>query len=176
VTCFNDFSRPEFCKVRLFNKRELENQQDSEAMRKILREQQHKQRRREDPKIAPKESETIRLAKEKKIFHYSLASMISPPPIDFDKLFYKEKFNNPFAYEKFMGRIKIEESNIHFEKRIVPLDADESEVLFSKTSVKKAMDIAHVREEKFFKERRDIILETLRDHLRETKRVYELYD
>jgi len=25
VTSFNDFSRPEFCKVRLFNKRELEN-------------------------------------------------------------------------------------------------------------------------------------------------------
>jgi len=42
VTAFNDFSRPEFCKVRLFNKRELENQQETDHTRKIQLEQQRK--------------------------------------------------------------------------------------------------------------------------------------
>lgn len=178
VTCFNDLSRPEFCKVRFFNKRELENQQDSDHTRKILLEQQRRQRRREDPKIAPKESTTISHAKDKKIFHYSLSSMISPTPIKFDEILYKpnKEFDNPFAYEKYMGRIRVEEVNHLFEKRIVPADADPSEVLFARTTVKKAMDIAHVKEDRFFREKRDLILNTLRDHLREVKRIYELYD
>jgi len=124
----------------------------------------------------PKESATIREAFTSKVFHNSLHSMVTVPSLDFDKILYTEEFDNPFAYEKYMGRIKIEEA-LHQtnEKRIAPSDLEEGETLFAMESVKRAMEVAHVKED-FFKTKRDKIMNTLRDHLRETKRVHELYE
>lgn len=115
VTCFNDFSRPEFCKARIMNRREMTSQTDADHARKLQLEQMRKQRRREVINV-PIESAQIRDAKSRQLFHYSLSQLITPPLIDFDKLLYTSQFDNPFAYEKYMGRIKIEEKTHLTEK------------------------------------------------------------
>ena len=77
--------------------------------------------------------------------------MITAPGLDFDKILYTSDFDNPFSYEKYMGRIRIEEAIHHTgEKRIVPMDLEEGEKLFAMDSVKRAFDVAHVKED-FFK-------------------------
>lgn len=48
-----------------------------------------------------------------------------------------------------MGRIKVEEK-IHLnEKRIVPVDAEEGEVLFANDFVNRALNVAQVNEDFF---------------------------
>jgi hypothetical protein len=40
-------------------------------------------------------------------------------------MLYSGTFDNPFAYEKYMGRIKVEEAMHLLEKRLVPFDTNE---------------------------------------------------
>ena len=121
-----------------------------------------------------KESHTIKEAKSKGLFQHSQSNVISPAPLDFDKMFYNNLFDSPFAYEKYMGRIKSKESNDTEVKSLIP-DGYQGESVFAQDFVKHNLEVAKMRED-FFQMHKDIILGTLRDHLRETKRVYEIYD
>ena len=90
-------------------------------------------------------------------------------------MLYSGNFDNPFGYEKYMGRIKVEEAIDLAEKRLLPFEHNEGETLFTKESVKRQFNVAHAKEG-FFKTKRDKIMNILRDHLRETKRIHELYE
>ena len=90
-------------------------------------------------------------------------------------MLYSGPLSDPFGYEKYMGRIKVEEAIHLSEKRLIPFDTNEQESLFAMESVKRQFDVAHVSET-FFKKKRDKIMTILRDHLRETKRIHELYE
>jgi hypothetical protein len=46
-------------------------------------------------------------------------------------MLYSGVFDNPFGYEKYMGRIKVEEAIHLSEKRLLPLEQNEGETLFA---------------------------------------------
>jgi len=46
-------------------------------------------------------------------------------------MLYSGNFDNPFGYEKYMGRIKVEEAIDVVEKRLLPYDQNENETLFT---------------------------------------------
>ena len=121
------------------------------------------------------ESHTIKEAKNKGLFDHSQSNIITPAPLDFDKMLYNNVFESPFAYEKYMGRIKLKESNDLQVKSLIP-EGHQGESVFAQDFVRHYLDDVAKTSEVYFQTNKDIILGTLRDHLRETKRVYELYD
>jgi hypothetical protein len=46
-------------------------------------------------------------------------------------MLYSGVFDNPFGYEKYMGRIKVEEAIHLSEKRLLPFEQNEGETLFA---------------------------------------------
>lgn len=68
--------------------------------------------------------------------------LITPPTIDFDKIMYNGLFENPLAYEKYMGRIKVKEvPGEVVVKNIVP-ENQVSDCVFLKDQVKRNFNVA----------------------------------
>ena len=66
--------------------------------------------------------------------------------MDFDKILYNAQFESPFAYEKYMGRIKVKE--VAGEIVIKKLNSQDKfgESVFSKNTVKRNLDVAYISE------------------------------
>ena len=101
VTCFNEFNRPEFCKIKEYNQKKYEVElKDLEDARRRNREDARKSK----PKYAPNQDLQEAFKKSKN------ASVINPKTLAFDRLLYSKDFDAPYNYERYMGRIKVKEA------------------------------------------------------------------
>lgn len=103
-------------------------------------------------------------------------SVINPKKLNFDKMLYpKDKdFEACYSYERYMGRIKVEEAKQNIdEKELIDHESPVDNV-FLVDKVPRKMQVAKENEE-FFKKKRKEISTVLRDHLYESKRVKEIY-
>lgn len=99
--------------------------------------------------------------------------------MDFDSLLYKGEFKGPYTYERYMGRVKIKEapSNVYSKELIDKKDQvfkQKGNQVFGRDQVLKLMEVAKSSED-FFKIQKRFILDVLRDHLHEVKRVHEVF-
>jgi len=178
VTSFNEFSRPEFCKIQIYSMKKYEvDQKEQEATRRIQMNSKRNNRRREASKNT---SSVINKAIKAGIFPQQHANIITPQKLDFDQLLYSGKCEGPFAYERYMGRIKCKESPADIVSKDLfdqkhPMFKQQATSVFSRDSINKFIQVASPSED-FFRHHKNVILGVLREHLREVKRITEIYE
>ena len=103
-----------------------------------------------------------------------LMQMIFPKTLDFDNLLYSQKFEAPYNYERYMGRIKVKEAPADVNQKGLIDHESTVDNVFLKDTVYRKMQVAGM-DEKFFKNHLSGILKVFRDHLEEKNRVRELF-
>ena len=109
VTCFNDFSRPEFCKIQEYHKKKYEMEiKELEAARKVnlVYQRGNKQEKKNQLTSYPELQNAIKQGK----FNMRNLNTIMPKMLNFDRMLYnREIFEASYSYERYMGRIKLKE-------------------------------------------------------------------
>ena len=96
--------------------------------------------------------------------------------MNLDKLLYDDEGEGPGCYERLLGRIMEKEVAADIVSKNLVSDGDYSDTpLFARETVLRHMQVALPTED-FFKFHKRKILNVLRKHLREVKRVAEVFD
>ena len=94
-------------------------------------------------------------------------------------MLYKGDFKGPYSYERYMGRIKIRLPPPNIKNRELidrkkPSNAKADASLFAQKTVWRNISVANSQED-FFHYHKTKVLNVLRDHLDEVKRVKEVF-
>ena len=174
VTSFNEFNRPEFCKIQEYGQKKYEvEKKELEASRKINLEYQRENKKSQKGKITG--NPELQEAMKRNMFKFKNANIIQPKILNFDKMLYNKEFEQSYFYERYMGRIKVKEAaNDVISKGLVDHESP-VDIVFQKDHVMRKMNVANVKED-FFRSKRDELMKVLREHLHEVKRVREIFD
>lgn len=137
VTSFNEFNRPEFCKIKEYNQKKYEVElKDLEDARRRNREDARKNK----PKYTTNQDlqEAFRKSKH--------ASVINPKTLDFDRLLYNKEFDAPYNYERYMGRIKVKEAPSDVLSKDLIDKQSTVDNVFQKDNVSRKMEVASMKE------------------------------
>jgi len=110
VECFNDFNRPEFCKIQEYGLEKYNvEMKELETSRKLHLEKQRDSRRAR--RTVSSQKDELQEAMRKGLFKQKNASsVIHPKMLNYDRLLYNKEFEASYFYEKYMGRIKVKEA------------------------------------------------------------------
>ena len=106
VHCFNDFNRPEFCKIQEFGQKKYEvEMKELENSRKVNLDYQRENKKLKKSKIS--QNPELQDALKKGLFKSKNTSTINPKLLNFDRMLYTKEFEASYSYERYMGRIKV---------------------------------------------------------------------
>lgn len=109
VHCFNDFNRPEFCKIQEYGQKKYEvEMKELLQTRKVNLEFQRENKKANKAKI--QQNPELQDALKKGLFKYKNTNIINPKRLNFDRMLYNKDFEASYCYEQYMGRIKVKEA------------------------------------------------------------------
>ena len=150
ITCFNDFNRPEFCKIQEYGQKKYEvEMKDVEQQRKSNLEYIREQKRAARAKTKSQQELTVALKNGQ--FKHKNTGIINPKLLNFDSMLYSKEFEASYSYERYMGRIKVKDAQSDVVSKGLVDHENPAEIVFQKDIVLRRMNVAS-KDEGFFKE------------------------